>query len=60
MIWCAYDYNLERYVVGENNGSITVRAVADDQVLAVLSAPGFTVHWICSFSPNSRYLRVLY
>ena len=55
-----YDYKLERYAIGESNGIIKVRAVADDQVLAVLSAPGWLVRWIYSFSPNSRYLTVIY
>ncbi len=55
-----FDFNLERYVVGEDNGSITVRAVANDQVMGVLSAPGFTLMQICGFSPNSRYLSVRY
>jgi serine/threonine protein kinase/WD40 repeat protein len=55
-----YDFNLERYVTGEKDGSIAVRAVADDRVLAVLPAPGFTVESIYGFSPNSRYLRARY
>jgi WD40 repeat protein len=55
-----YDFDLEKYVVGETNGSLTVHAVADDRVLAVLPAPGFRVGGIRIFSPNSRFLRVLY
>ena len=55
-----YDFNLEKYAVGETNGSITLRAVSDDRVLAVLPAPGFRVSWIRGFSPNSRYLRARY
>jgi len=55
-----YDFNLEKYAVGEPNGSITVRAVSDDHTLAVLPAPGFTVSWLFGFSPNSRYLRARY
>ena len=37
-----------------------MRAVADDQVLAVLTAPSFTARWLFGFSPNSRYLRARY
>jgi len=55
-----YDLNLEKYAVGENNGSITVRAVPDDRVLAVLPAPGFSVVRIRRFSPDSRFMRVVY
>ncbi|MGO8931313.1 MAG: protein kinase domain-containing protein [Limisphaerales bacterium] len=55
-----YDFNLEKYAILGTNGSITVRAVSDDSVLAVLPAPGFSVVRIRGFSPNSRFLRVLY
>jgi len=34
--------------------------VTNDTVLALLPAPGFKVRWIRCFSPDSRYLRVLY
>jgi serine/threonine protein kinase len=54
------DFNLEKYAVGEENGSITIRAVTNDLVLAVLPAPGFTLEWIRPFSPNSRYLKAHY
>jgi serine/threonine protein kinase/WD40 repeat protein len=51
-----YAFDLEKYAVGETNGSITLRAVADDHPLAVLPAPGFALRSIGGFSPNSRYL----
>ncbi|MGA2248907.1 MAG: hypothetical protein ABSH48_28470, partial [Verrucomicrobiota bacterium] len=34
--------------------------VTNDTLLAVLRAPGFKVSWIRWFSPDSRFLRVLY
>ena len=55
-----FDFNLEKYAVGEENGNITLRAVADDRPLAVLPAPGFTLEQIGGFSPNSRYLAARY
>jgi serine/threonine protein kinase/WD40 repeat protein len=55
-----YDFNLEKYAVGEKDGSITIRAVTDDAVLAVLQAPGFRVRRIRQLSPDSRCLRVVY
>ncbi len=55
-----YDLNLEKYAVGETNGSITLRAVSDDRVLAVLPAPGRRVCRIRRLSPDSRFLRVVY
>jgi WD40 repeat protein len=55
-----YDLKLERYAIGESNGNIRVHTVADDQVQAVLPAPGWEVSWIQSFSPDSRYLKVIY
>jgi serine/threonine protein kinase/WD40 repeat protein len=57
-----FDFNLEKYVVSDTNGNVTLRAVSDDRVLAVLRAPGFRVGWFWyySFSPNSRFLRVKY
>jgi len=55
-----YDFNLEKYAVGADDGSIAIRAVTDDSVLAVLSAPGFGVCAIRQFSPDSRFLRAVY
>jgi serine/threonine protein kinase/WD40 repeat protein len=55
-----YDFNLEKYAIGEVDGSITIHSVANDQALSVLPAPGFTVVWISGFSPNSRYLKARY
>ena len=55
-----FDLNLEKYAVGKTNGSITVRAVSDDRVLAILPAPGFKVVRIRRFSPDSRFIRVVY
>jgi WD40 repeat protein len=55
-----FDFNLERYAVGEKDGSITVRAVTNHRALAVLPTPGFPLRWIRGFSPNSRYLKVRY
>jgi len=54
------DFNLEKYAVGEEDGSITIRAVTNDTVLAVLPAPGFEVRWVRGFSLDSRYLKVAY
>jgi len=36
-----FDFNLERYAVGEKDGSITVRAVTNHRALAVLPTPAF-------------------
>jgi serine/threonine protein kinase/WD40 repeat protein len=55
-----YDFDLEKYAVGETNGSITIRAVSDDRVLAILPAPGCTLEFVRWFSPNSRYLNARY
>ena len=55
-----FDFNLGKYVVGDTNGNITIRAVTNDTLLAVLPAPGLKVRWIRCFSPDSRFLRVLY
>jgi len=55
-----YDLNLEKYAVGDTNGSITIRAVPDNRVVAILPAPGFRVGRIRRFSPDSRFLRVVY
>ena len=55
-----FDFTLEKYAVGEKDGSITVRGVANDRALGVLPAPGFALMRICGFSPNSRYLSVRY
>jgi serine/threonine protein kinase/WD40 repeat protein len=55
-----FDFNLEKYAVGEEDGSISIRAVTNGKVLAILSAPGFQVIRIRQFSPNSRFMRVLY
>jgi serine/threonine protein kinase/WD40 repeat protein len=55
-----YDLNLERYVLGGVDGSLTIRATADDRVLAVLPAPGFRVVRVRDFSPNGHFLRVMY
>jgi WD40 repeat protein len=55
-----FDFNLERYAIGEANGNITIHDVTDDRVLGVLPAPGFALQGISGFSPNSRYLKARY
>jgi serine/threonine protein kinase/WD40 repeat protein len=54
------DFALEKYAVGETNGSVTIRAASDARALAVLPAPGYKVIRTRNFSPNSRFLRVTY
>ena len=55
-----FDFNLDQYAVGGADGNITILAVTNDAVRTVLPAPGFKVRWIRWFSPDSRFLRVLY
>jgi serine/threonine protein kinase/WD40 repeat protein len=55
-----FDFNLERYAIGEANGNITIHAVTDDRTLGVLAAPGFALQGIPGFSPDSRYLKARY
>jgi serine/threonine protein kinase/WD40 repeat protein len=54
------DLNLERYAMGDGNGSILIRAVSNNLPLMALSAPGFNLESIRAFSPNSRYLSARY
>jgi serine/threonine protein kinase/WD40 repeat protein len=58
--WVCYDPGLEKYVVAQTQGDLTIRSVSDDRKIGVLPAPGFSVVRIHRFSPDSRYLRVTY
>jgi serine/threonine protein kinase/WD40 repeat protein len=55
-----FDFNLEKYAVGDADGNVTIHAVTSDTVLAILPAPGLRVRRIRGFSPDSRFLRVDY
>jgi len=57
--WVA-DANFEHYAAADRDGSLIVRAVADDQGLARLPAPGFALRQILGFSPDGRYLAARY
>jgi serine/threonine protein kinase len=52
-----FDSKLERYALAESDGTITIRAAADDAVLASLPATGSSAAWI-RFSPNHQFLMV--
>jgi len=54
-----FDSKLERYALAESDGSITIRAAADDAVLASLPATGSSAVGI-RFSPNDQFLMVSY
>ena len=56
----AVDGALERYASAGEDGSVLVRAVADDQLLAKLTGPREPVRFIHHFSPDGRFLPVLY
>ncbi len=55
-----FDLNLEKYAVGDADGNISIRAVTNDALSAVLPAPGFSMRTLRQFSPDSRYLRATY
>jgi eukaryotic-like serine/threonine-protein kinase len=52
-----FDSKLERCALAESDGTITIRAAADDAVLASLPATGSSAAWI-RFSPNHQFLMV--
>jgi WD40 repeat protein/tRNA A-37 threonylcarbamoyl transferase component Bud32 len=51
----AFDAKLERYAVGDAQGNLSIRAVADNRELMRLPGPGDPA-WIVHFSPGGRYL----
>ena len=55
-----FAFDLEKYALAGENGSITLRAVTDDRSLATLPAPGLSVESILGFSSNSKYLAARY
>ena len=55
-----FDPAMEQYEFWENDDKITVRAASNDQVEAVLGAPGYSLEWAALFSPNGKYLGARY
>ncbi len=51
---------MDWYALGQKDESIAIRSCTNDQTLAVLSAPGFSLVQIRGFSWNSRYLKARY
>ncbi len=56
----SFDLNMERYAFEDTNGYITIRAVSNNSVLAVLAAPGYSLEADYGFSANGKYYRALY
>jgi WD40 repeat protein/Tfp pilus assembly protein PilF/tRNA A-37 threonylcarbamoyl transferase component Bud32 len=59
----AFDSNYERYALSKKDGEVTVRRIADDQVLqrfAVTSVDGLNRQATLRFSPGDRYLTAYY
>jgi WD40 repeat protein len=52
----AFDPSLARYAFGFRDGTIAIRRVADDQVVARFQAPGGSGFGVFTFSPDGRYL----
>jgi serine/threonine protein kinase/WD40 repeat protein len=55
-----FDTPMLQYAIAEANGSVAIRAVADDRLIAELSARGYTPVDLAGFSSDSRYLKVRY
>jgi serine/threonine protein kinase/WD40 repeat protein len=55
-----FDLKLEKYAIGADDGSITIRTVSNGQPLEVIPAQGYTIAEIKFFSTDSRYLSVRY
>jgi WD40 repeat protein/Tfp pilus assembly protein PilF len=59
----AFDSTYERYALSKKDGEVTVRRVADDQVLrrfVVTSIAGLNRQALFGFSPSNRYLAAIY
>jgi serine/threonine protein kinase/WD40 repeat protein len=55
----AFDAGFERYVVGDEQGNLSIRCMADDKEIARL--PGFGAHaFFLKFSPDSHFLAAIY
>jgi eukaryotic-like serine/threonine-protein kinase len=55
-----FDPNLECYAFGDTNGNIKVWAFSNNVVVALLTAPGYTLENVQGFSANGRYLTARY
>jgi eukaryotic-like serine/threonine-protein kinase len=54
------DDKFELYARGDEQGSVSVRRLADDSELAALPGFGVRAAWIMQFSPDARLLAVAY
>ena len=55
-----FDANLERYAIEDGPGNITIRTTVDDREIMLLPGFGLSVNWINGFSPDGRFLAVVY
>jgi serine/threonine protein kinase/WD40 repeat protein/tetratricopeptide (TPR) repeat protein len=55
----AFDARLEQYARSDERGNLSVRRVADDQELALLTGPGHHAYFL-RFSPDGRLLAAIY
>jgi eukaryotic-like serine/threonine-protein kinase len=55
-----FDANLEKYAIEDGPGNITIRAAVDDREIMLLPGFGLGVTLIGGFSPDGRFLAVVY